>query len=167
MQGFVEEAVIDRILASMPTATRLQAVRCAPVQEDMVLSSGEDDYAGWHGGICPRMAAQPAFSVPLSLGKTTRPSQPRRADPPEIVELGLEPSYRSGHRWWLASIAGAVVSLVFATLLLSISMGHRDLQSDYVLLKVLPAQAPAGSAAASESDPTPTAPQEITSRTQP
>jgi hypothetical protein len=163
VQGFVDEAVIDRMLAHTAAAERLHAVRTTPVHEDLVLSSGDEDYAGWHGGIRPRLAAQPSFSLPLSLVADTPACQPRRATPPEIAEPGIEPSYHSGHRWWLAAAAGAVSSLLFATVLVSIAMNNRQPQSDYVLRTTVPATPPL----ATEPSPAPAAPLEITSRALP
>lgn len=167
MQGFVDEAVIDRILANTPAAGRLQPGRTAPVHEDLVLSSGDDDYAGWHGGICPRMAARPTFSLPLSVAAISHQPHPRRATPPEILEPGLDPAYRSGHRWWLAAAAGAVASLVFTAVLVSVSLRATSGEPDYVLRKVLPAPVPTQPTGATQPDSAPAAPREITSRALP
>jgi len=114
------------LLASQPPVIRLEPVRAPVLREDLVLSSSDhDDYAGWHGGICPRLTARPAFEVPMS--SITRPRRAtlefasRRAPPPVVDEPGLEPSYQSGHRWWLAATAGALCALLFATVLLSLA----------------------------------------------
>ncbi|MBN8460575.1 MAG: hypothetical protein J0M04_22320 [Verrucomicrobia bacterium] len=164
LQGFVDDAVVDRMVADTAVGERLNPARFAPVREDLVLSSSEDDYAGWHGGISPRLSVHPAFSVPLSL--VAAPSEPlaRRAAPPSMDEPGLEPSYRSGHRWWLAATAGAVASLTFAAVILSASMRVHDSESEYVL-GTTPPRVPAPMPTAVQ--PPPAAPKEITSRAEP
>ena len=164
MQGFVDDAVVNRMVSDTAVGHRLRSARCAPVKEDLVLSSSEDDYAGWHGGISPRLSLHPAFSLPLSVAAATADHQARRAAPPPMDEPGLEPSYRSGHRWWLAAMGGAVASLTFAAVIISASMRVHDSESEYVLRKSLPS-APAPSPAAVQQRPS--APKEITSRAEP
>ena len=94
--GFVDDAVVLALLAG-PIQTRKLAD-----SGDLVLSADDMDFAGW----C--LPAAPAAA-------------PRRPAPPVLEEPGLGEPYKGHHRWWLASLAGALSSLVFSLLLFSLA----------------------------------------------
>lgn len=163
--GFVDDVVVNRLVSARPVH-QFQPVRTLPAQTELVLSSGDDDYAGWHGGICPRQAAQPAFAVPLfAVARPPHPCVPGRAAPPLAQEPGLEASYRSGHRWWLAAVAGAFSTLLFATVVLSLAQRAAMFEMDYSFYQTPPSTLPAEPA--SDLAPLPPTPQEITSSARP
>lgn len=147
LHGFVDDEVVSRMVADQPPIVRLEPVRTPVLREDLVLSSSDhDDYAGWHGGISPRLTARPAFEIPMSAVKRPRRGglefASRRAAPPVGDEPGLEPSYQSGHRWWLAATAGALCAVLAATVLLSLAWRSPLPGSDATLDLAPPTPAP-------------------------
>lgn len=102
MDGFVDEAVVSRMVElrhsdSSYTHTPPRAIW-----------PSDNDYAGWRApaAIAPR---QPVSRV------TPPPSQARvNAPQPDTATAD-----QGDHRWWLASLAGFITSLVLAAALLS------------------------------------------------
>lgn len=110
--GFVDDEVIASLLGE-PTRLR---VTSAP--SDLVLSSDENDFAGW----------------------SVQPSSPFRAiaerqeilairPQPEAPEPGLGQPHRGGHRWWIAAATGAssalILSLLFSNLAFRANEGRQ------------------------------------------
>ncbi|MES2476641.1 MAG: hypothetical protein V4640_12730 [Verrucomicrobiota bacterium] len=107
--GFVDEAVVAKLLSP----GRLPRVQPSP--HDLILSADDVDFAGW----------QLAPSTSPFRGMETIPEPPtfstRRASPPEMNEPGIGSPHRGNHRWWLAGLAGALSTLLFTVLLLTLS----------------------------------------------
>jgi len=106
--GFVDEQAIARMMEMPCTRRRL------PQPIDLALSAGDDDFAGWR-----RTPASPFIAI--TNVTTTAPGPVKRAKPPEIDEPGIGQPVGSGHRWWLAGVAGMTATFLFSMLLLSIS----------------------------------------------
>jgi hypothetical protein len=82
----------------------------------MVLSSSEDDYAGW------------ALPVPSPFRgmrdiQEAAPATIRCPSPPVPTnsEDGIETAYAGGHRWWVFGISGAMACGLLALTLLSLA----------------------------------------------
>ena len=106
--GFVDDSVVLALVAG-PNAFRQNAV-----PEDLALSSDDMDFAGW------------CLSEALPLHATRAPLEiTRRAALPELDEPGLGEPHHGSHRWWLAGLAGALSTLLFSLLLLSLSSRGR------------------------------------------
>jgi hypothetical protein len=102
--GFVDDSVVLALVAG-PNTFRQNAM-----PEDLALSSDDMDFAGW------------CLSESLPLHATRAPLEiPRRAALPELEEPGLGEPHHGSHRWWLAGLAGALSTLLFSLLLLSLS----------------------------------------------
>jgi hypothetical protein len=100
--GFVDDGVVRALMAGPVFSPRLEYGRPAVAPKGTVL-----DFAGWS---LPRPAA--TVVVPASEG---------RPDPPVLTEPGLGEPHCGPHRWWLAGMAGATCSVLFAVLLLHLS----------------------------------------------
>ena len=106
--SFVDDAVVLSLVAGR-TVTRQFATTA-----DLILAADDMDFAGW--------SLPPAAAAPL---KDTTPAPPqtttRRPAEPVLEESGIGASHRGSHRWWLAGLAGAISTLLFSVLLLSLS----------------------------------------------
>ncbi|MCF7732457.1 MAG: hypothetical protein K9N23_12250 [Akkermansiaceae bacterium] len=168
MQGFVDDDTVNRLILIRSLANRLAPARLPVFQEDLALSSDDSDldYAGWQGPRVLRQGVQPAFLAPLSAPPRPNPGRlefaPRRAAPPEVVEPGLELSYRSGHRWWLAVTAGVVSCLLFASIVLALAQRTSLFEAADFFYPAPPPTPPAP--LESPTAPAPPPPLEITSR---
>lgn len=139
-EGFVDEEMVAGVIAR-------GAYERAYVQpEGMVLSSNEDDYAGWSLPVpSPFRGMQEIQASP--------PAPVRRPAPPvaEFSEPGIETPYAGGHRWWLFGASGALTCSVLALTLLSLAQRteFRELAEGYVPspikaeVTVIPAKEPA------------------------
>ena len=113
-EGFVDEAVVYALVSGP------QSSRGMPYRGDLALAVDDMDFAGW----------QLSSSTPIRSAEV--PPQVidaivRRAAPPVIAEPGLGLPHRGSHRWWLAGLAGALSTMLFSVLLLSLSsrtVGH-------------------------------------------
>ena len=115
-EGFVDEQAVLALLAGpIPS-------RSAPDPRDLVLSVDDMDFAGWR--LSPALPARSIESAPL-VAKTKSKAKPkvvdRRPAPPVLDEPGLGTPHRGSHRWWLAGLAGALSTMLFSLLLLSLS----------------------------------------------
>jgi hypothetical protein len=111
-EGFVDEALVSGLIE------RGFYERVYAEPEGMVLSSSEEDYAGW------------ALPVPSPFRgmrevQETAPAPTRRPSPPlpSFSEDGIETAYAGGHRWWLFGVSGAMACGLLALTLLSLA--HR------------------------------------------
>lgn len=110
--GFVDEAVVSGVIA------RGAYERVFVKHEDMVLSSSEEDYAGW---------ALPVASPFREMTEVLPPEQApaRLPAPPQLAaafsEPGIEKPYVGGHRWWLFGMGGALTCGILTLTLLSLA----------------------------------------------
>lgn len=107
-EGFVDEEVLTGLIA------RGVYERAFAQPEGMVLSSSEDDYAGW---------ALPVPSPFRGMQEAHAPAPVRRPTPPDLAhsEEGIESAYAGGHRWWLFGVSGAMTCALLALTLLSLA----------------------------------------------
>lgn len=106
--GFVDDSVVLAIVAGPNTC------RQNSVPADLALSADDMDFAGW------------CLSESLPLHATRAPLESsRRPALPELEEPGLGEPHHGSHRWWLAGLAGALSTLLFSLLLLSLSSRGR------------------------------------------
>lgn len=127
--GFVDDDVVMALLAGPITA------RPTPSASDLVLAANDMDFAGW--SLPPFLPDR----VTRALGAERERVCGRRAAPPVLEEPGLGEPHRGNHRWWLAGLAGALSTLVFSLLLLSLSARNTPPQ-DSISLSVIPSKAP-------------------------
>ncbi len=104
--GFVDEAVVTALMAGP------RPPRNSGFPEDLALAADDLDFAGWRLAPAPRTRG--AEVPPQVIDAIVR-----RASPP--LEPGLGSPHLGGHRWWLAGLAGALSTLLFSLLLLSLS----------------------------------------------
>jgi len=103
--GFVDDEVIANLL-NAPGSHRVAALA-----SDLVLSSDENDFAGWYvQRVSPfRILADEQEKAAAVAGLE-----------PEPVEPGLGRPHRGGHRWWIATATGIssalILSLLFSNL---------------------------------------------------
>jgi hypothetical protein len=110
-EGFVDEAVV----AAM-TLPPQPGGRTAADPEDLILAADDLDFAGW----------QIPVAAPWQILDSNPPAElpSRRPAPPLIREPGLGHPHSGSHRWWLAGLAGALATLLFALLLLTLATRH-------------------------------------------
>lgn len=122
-EGFVDEDLVSGLIA------RGLYERAFAQPEGMVLSSSEDDYAGW------------ALPVPspfrgLREVEAAAPAPMRHPSPPVPThfEDGIETAYVGGHRWWLFGVSGAMACGLLALTLLSLAqrVGIEEITAGYV-----------------------------------
>lgn len=111
-EGFVDEAVVTA-MALPPPKTGGRMIACP---DDLILAADDLDFAGWQvPAAAPWMAQDrnPAQDLPS-----------RRPAPPSIREPGLGQPHSGAHRWWLAGLAGALSTMLFSLLLLTLATRH-------------------------------------------
>jgi hypothetical protein len=107
-EGFVDEAVVAALVSGP------QCGRSAPHPEDLVLAVDDMDYAGWQ--LSPASPFRGAEVPPQVVDAIMR-----RAQPPVVDEPGIGIPHLGNHRWWLAGLAGAMSTLLFSVLLLTLA----------------------------------------------
>ena len=107
--GFVDDEVIASIIA-MP-----ESYRSASSSSDLILSSDENDFAGWS---VPRPSPFRAIAERQELSIARQEEIPAEAEP------GLGQPHRGQHRWWIAAAAGVSSAMILSLLFLSI--GNQD-----------------------------------------
>lgn len=107
-EGFVDEAVVSALV------TGPQSSRSQPYPDDLILSVDDMDFAGWQ--LAPSTPFRGAEVPPQVIEAIVR-----RATPPVAIEPGLGAPHMGSHRWWLAGLAGALSTMLFSVLLLSLS----------------------------------------------
>lgn len=126
--GFVDESVVLALVAG-PTVTR-QIVDSG----ELVLSADDMDFAGWRlSRELPEHATR-AVSFPSGTSH-------RRPALPVLGEPGLGEPHHGSHRWWLAGLAGALSTMLFSLLLLTLS-SRDDSNTDRISIIKMP---PSGS----------------------
>jgi hypothetical protein len=112
-EGFVDEEVVRKVLA------RVEVERVYVRAEDMVLSSSEDDYAGWALPV-----ASPFRSRGEDLDRMVRETLEDEVLPEVVdVEVGFEAAQTAaragGQRWWLFGVAGATTCVILSLVMFS------------------------------------------------
>jgi hypothetical protein len=97
--GFVDENVINALL-STPSASRVSSI-----PSDLVLSSDENDFAGWS------VKTVSPFRVIAERQELEEAQQLSNESDPGIGE-----PHRNGHRWWIAAATGAASALLLSFL---------------------------------------------------
>lgn len=105
--GFVDDEAVLALLNG-PTHPRSSAY-----PEDLVLAADDLDFAGWRVASAPM--PRPAEVPPQVIDAIIR-----RAAAPSATESGIGSPHTGSHRWWLAGLAGALSTLLFSVLLVSI-----------------------------------------------
>jgi hypothetical protein len=100
--GFVDEAVVRALMAGPVFSPRLECER-----PEVAVKGTALDFAGW--------------SLPTTPMAAVAPENTRRPTPPVLAEPGLGEPHRGPHRWWLAGMAGATCSFLFAMLILHLT----------------------------------------------
>lgn len=126
--GFVDEAAVTALMAGP------RQPRNSGFPEDFALAADDLDFAGWRLGPAPR--SRGAEVPPQVIDAIVR-----RASPPPEPGLGLP--HHSGHRWWLAGLAGVLTTLLFSLLLLSLSTRSEVLPEPPPLATIPASQPPA------------------------
>jgi hypothetical protein len=116
-EGFVDEDLVSGLIA------RGLYERVFAEQEGMVLSSSEDDYAGWALPVPSPFRGMRDEPEPAAPAPWRRPSPPV----PAYSEDGVETAYVGGHRWWLFGVSGAMACGLLALTLLSLAQ-RADIQ---------------------------------------
>lgn len=88
--------------------------RSSSYPEDLILAADDLDFAGWQVAATPM--ARPAEFPPQVIDAIVR-----RAAPPLASEPGMGSPHHRSHRWWLAGLAGALSTLLFSLLLITLS----------------------------------------------
>ncbi len=109
--GFVDEEVVSGLIAHGLYE------RAFAQPEDMVLSSSEDDYAGWALPVPSPFRGMRDEPQPAAPAPWRRPAPPV----PTYSEDGIETAYVGGHRWWLFGVGGAMACALLALTLLSLA----------------------------------------------
>lgn len=108
-EGFVDEAAV-RALLSGPTH-----LRSLSYPEDLALAADDLDFAGW------RVPTAAPVKRPAEFPPQVIDAIVRRAAPPLLDEPGIGSPHFGSHRWWLAGLAGALSTLFFSVLLVTLS----------------------------------------------
>lgn len=127
-EGFVDETVVLSVIAR----GAYEQVYVKP--EDMVLSSSEDDFAGWS------LPVPSPFRNLLSVQNPAPTAQPRLPAAPSLdgmrkfSEPGIEEPHRGSHRWWVFALSGAMTCGIFSLTLLSLAQSSslRDAMAGYM-----------------------------------
>lgn len=107
-----EDFVDDQVVLSLVAGTQVQ--RPIIPRSDLALSSDDTDFAGWS---IPNPHPRLQTAAPLDALNP----QPRRPALPVLEEPGLGEPHRGNHRWWIAGLAGALSTMLFSLLLLTLS----------------------------------------------
>lgn len=103
-EGFVDDEVVLALVAGR------REDRAMPDTGDLALAVDED-FAGW----CLETSS---FSYPR---RPAASSEEIRRPAPPVLEPGLGEPHQGAHRWWIAGFAGALCTLLFSTLLFTLS----------------------------------------------
>lgn len=114
-EGFVDESVVLSVIAKGP----YERVYVKP--EDMVLSSSEDDYAGWALPVPSPFRALLDVTNPEPVAEAKLPAPPSLDGIRNFSEPGLDNPHRGNHRWWLFAMSGAMTCGILSLTLLSLA----------------------------------------------
>lgn len=129
-ESFIDEAVVLGVIA------RGVYDRAYVKPEGMVLSSSEEDYAGWALPVASpfrQMIAEPTESAEHQDRPLKRPAPPV-AKRPAMTESGISEPHRGGHRWWVFGLSGAMVCSILSLMLLSLAQRSslEEITSGYI-----------------------------------
>ena len=130
-EGFVDEAVVRSVLMK----GAYERVYVKP--EEMVLSSSEEDYAGWALPVSSPfrdLIDEQAPSVSAEIRQPAAPSLKSERAAAAASEAGISEPYTGAHRWWLFGISGAMTCAILSLTLLSLAQrgNSRDLAEGHV-----------------------------------
>lgn len=108
--GFVDEVVVAGVIAQGTYE------RVFVKAEDMVLSSSEEDYAGWALPV-----PSPFRGMRETEAATPAPMRQPAPPVPTLSEAGIETPYAGGHRWWLFGACGVMTCGLLSLTLLSLA----------------------------------------------
>ena len=152
-QDFVTDEAIYQVLTGGST-TRLPGE-----MNELALSSSEHDFAGTK--VVGAAAASPVrFVPPIEWPEVEAGALPTRsfsrAKPPEMHEWESPARQVSGigHRWWIPALAGVAATMMFATVLFTMSSGPAPATGLLEIPKPTPLKPLRGA------DPSPTIPKE-------
>jgi hypothetical protein len=130
-EGFVDDAVVLALVAG-PVQPRLLAD-----PRELILPADDMDFAGWSlSSALPLRSIQ--GPTPFSELLDRQPALPTLDEP------GIGAPHHGTHRWWLAGLAGALSTLLFSVLLLSLSnRGHLEIEGISIIPKPAAQPAPA------------------------
>ena len=115
-RSFVDEEVVLSVIA------RGAYVRPLVQPEGLVLSSNEDDYAGWSIPVASPFRDLLHIEVaPQPTQSTKRPAPPLLNQARENHEAGLSAPHQGGHRWWMFGLSGALTCGIFSVTLLTLA----------------------------------------------
>ena len=100
-EGFVDEEIVRALICGP------QVARAIARPADLALSSGDEDFAGWH--------------APLAAIVDDIPPAPPRTVQTRLIEEKPEPPHSNRHRRWVAATAAILSTLSLACLLLVLS----------------------------------------------
>ena len=109
--GFVDDEVIALLISASP------APRITSSHSDLVLSSDENDFAGW---------SVPSRSPFRVIAERQELQAQTREAAPEVSEPGLGLPHRGGHRWWIAAATGVSSALILSFLFSSLASRTED-----------------------------------------
>ena len=113
-EGFVDEMIVLSVIARGP----YERIYVQP--EDMVLSSSEDDYAGWALPMDSPFRTLLATQAPTPLLEARLPTPPKVKEEEALSEDGISEPHLGARRWWLVGACGAMTCGIFALTLLSL-----------------------------------------------
>ena len=125
-EGFVDDEVVMALVAGPATQ------RNTPISAELALAVDDMDFAGWCLTPAPPVSRDkptPQFSSPVVSQPQSRPAPPIQNEP------GLDAPHSGSHRWWLAGLAGALSTLLFSLLLLSLSSRPISEDPDHFIIK--------------------------------
>ncbi len=114
-EGFVDESVVLSVIARGP----YERVYVQP--EGMVLSSSEDDYAGWALPVPSPFRRLLDVTTPPPAAAVRQPAPPTLNGIRKFSEPGIAEPHSGIHRWWLFGISGAMTCGIFSLTLLSLA----------------------------------------------
>jgi len=125
-EGFVDEAVVFSVVMK-GAYDRVYAM-----SEEMVLSSNEDDYAGWALPVSSPFRDLMDEQTPTGI---RQPAVPVLQDNVVAVpsDAGIDEPYTGSHRWWLFGLSGIMTCAILTLTLLSLAQrGSNDVADGYL-----------------------------------
>jgi len=114
-EGFVDESVVLSVIAKGPYE------RAYVKPEDMVLSSSEDDFAGWFLQVPSPFRNLLNVQDPAAATEPRLPAAPSLDGMGKFSEPGIEEPHSGNHRWWVFGMSGALTCGIFSLTLLSLA----------------------------------------------
>ncbi len=117
-EGFVDESLVLAVISKGPYE------RTYVKPEDMVLSSSEDDYAGWALPVASpfrEFARRETVASVEEAAPVRTPAAPTLKGRLGNSEPGIAEPHRGKHRWWLFGISGAMTCTILSLTLLSLA----------------------------------------------